>query len=171
MEVVYLFGFAAWVVAAWKWGKWNNLQQYLSTIYFMIMGNLLYSYLTGMHMLWSFESPNWHINNSFFELILIFLVYPCVVILFLSHYPIGWMKQVLYNLLYIFVFISNEWIAYKLGVFSYHDGWNIWWSLLVDSLIFPMLRLNQVKPVIAYLLFLLINLLFFIRFGKVGQLP
>jgi len=171
MELIYALGFACWVVASWKWGDWNNLDRYLSSIYFFITGSLLYSYLTAHRLLWEFESPTFHLKHFVIDLAMVFIVFPCVTVIFLSHYPTGALKRIGYNLLWASVFVFHEWIAHMLGVLTYHRDWNLWWSFLVDALMFPLLKLNQTKPFFAYGALLAINALFFARFGNAVHLP
>jgi hypothetical protein len=171
MELIFLIGYLSWILIAWKKSDWRHIDKYVSTIYFFISASLLYFYLTAADILWRFESPTFHIKHSVMELGMTFVVFPCVALIFLTHYPQGVLKQVLYNLSWALMFGLHEWIVYSLGLFTYFRGWNLWWSLLVDVLTFPMLRLNQLKPVYAYVLLLLINALFFLKFGNWENLP
>jgi hypothetical protein len=40
----------------------------------------------------------------------------------------------------------TEKVSHTLGFFSYHNGWTIWWSLLFNLLMFPLLYLHHKKP-------------------------
>ncbi|MDQ1913373.1 CBO0543 family protein [Paenibacillus sp. GD4] len=171
MEIIFFIGYLGWIAAAWKWGDWKNINDYMSSTYFFICGSLLYFYLTGADILWRFESPYFQWKHSLFELLLTFVVFPCVTILFLSHYPNGLLKQLLYNLGWALTFGFHEWIVYRMGLFTYFNGWSLGWSVFVDILIFPLLRLNQKKPLYAYLLLIIINAMFFLKFGHVEKMP
>jgi hypothetical protein len=43
-----------------------------------------------------------------------------------------------------------EWGAVKLGEFSYHNGWNIMWTVLFDITFYSMVRLHYKKPLLTY---------------------
>lgn len=154
-----------WFFIAYKWGDWSKFNQYRSTVYIVIIGNLLYLVLAEGNKLWSMESPTFHIRDNVLTATVSFLTFPCSIIVFLTHYPEkGYLKQSLYNLLWITFYTLHEWITYKLGVFAYADGWNLGWSTLLNALMFPFIRLHQKKSNIALIVFFFCTLIFMFLF-------
>jgi len=44
-----------------------------------------------------------------------------------------------------------EFISYITGAFSYHNNWNIGYSIIFNCLMFPILILHYKKPLLAFL--------------------
>lgn len=132
------------VLAAWKWGDWRNWQKYYPTILFFALGDLIYSLLTYNFPLWEYKSPL--MKTTLIDLVISLIYFPATILLFLPHFPKGFLKQAAYTLLWIIIYIATEAISQKLGFFSHQNGWNIWWSLLFNFLMFPLLYLHHKKP-------------------------
>lgn len=148
--------------AAWKFGDYKNWRIYYPTMLYFITGDFLYSLLTYKHPLWAFESPL--LNTTFSDLLICFVFFPSTLLIFLPHFPKGLKKQVPYVLLWVFSYTFIEFISFKLGYFSYHNGWSIWWSLLFNCIMFPMLRLHHSKPLAAWPISFMIAAAFLIYF-------
>lgn len=134
-------------LAAWKLGDWRNWKKYYPTIQYFIIGEFLYDLLCYNYPLWSFESPL--LKVTFSAILISFIFYPAAVLLYLPHMPTGWVKRILYVLLWVIIFSLTERISYLLGFFSYHNGWNIWLSVLFNIVMFPLLWLHYKKPLLA----------------------
>jgi len=129
---------------------------------FFIAGNFSYALLTYNYPLWEFESPLLKTTGSDFLIALI--DFPATVLIFLPRYPEGRVRQVLYILLWVLIYTLIEIVSYALGFISYHNGWNIWWSVLFNLILFPLLRLHHEKPPLAWLASIVLALLFFTSF-------
>lgn len=165
MELIYLFGILMWFFIAYKWGDWSKFTHYRSTVYIVLIGDLLYYVLVEGNKLWSMESPAFHIRDNILGVSVSFLTFPCSIVVFLTHYPDkGVLKQAFYNLIWIAVYTFHEWITYKLGVFSYANGWNLGWSILINTLVFPFVRLHYIKPNIALIVFVACTLILMFLF-------
>ncbi|MFC5653348.1 CBO0543 family protein [Paenibacillus solisilvae] len=161
MELIYLAGIAGWVLCAWKWADWSRFREFRASIYVMIIGDFLYNVLTEDNHLWRFESPTFHFSHHFIQVLITLCATPFAVLIFLSHYPSkSILKQVLYLALWAGIFSIHEWIAVQLGVFKYNDGWNMWWSIVINCIAFPFLILHQKRPALAILVFIFFTLLF-----------
>lgn len=150
------------LVAALLWGDWRNWKQYYPTILFFLLGNFIADYITYNHPLWEFESPL--LKNTLSNVFVAFVAYPSTVLLFLPHFPDKWNKQIVYVLEWVMLYSMLEFISYRLGFFSYHNGWTIWWSILFNCALFPLLRLHHKNPLIAWIItsiMTIIILLFF----------
>jgi hypothetical protein len=120
----------------------------------MVIGNLLYSYTFN-------EYPMWKFHHTFEQAILpttmsinllkTFTSFPLLTLIFLSNYPEG--RKIIGKLTYVTIwtmlFIGIELISYVLGMISYHNGWNIWWSVMFNFMMFSLLALHYKKPLIA----------------------
>jgi hypothetical protein len=137
------------ILASLKWGDWKNWQKYYPTILFFITGNLIYIILTYNYPLWEFESPLFKCTVS--NLLVTLIDFSTGTILYLSNMPKGILKQVLWVLFWILLEATVETVAHWLGFFSYHNGWNIWWTLLFNCFMFPLLWLHYKKPLLALL--------------------
>jgi len=142
------------VVLAWKWGDWRNWKLYYPTMLYFIVGNFSYTLLTYNYPLWEFESPLLKTTGSNFLITMI--SFPAVLLVFLPHYPSARVMQILYILVWTAANTLIEWIAYLSGFFSYHNGWNIWWSALFNAFMFALLRLHHKKPPAAWLLTIIV---------------
>jgi hypothetical protein len=134
----------------YKWGDWRNWKRYYSTMLFYIIGSLTENIITCEKPLWLFHGsyPIDRLADYFFG----FLIFPCIIILFLSNYPKGRIRQITYLFAFIFVMSFVEYILYSSNEIEYYNGWNIGWSVLLYVGVFPLLRLHYKKPLWAMLL-------------------
>jgi hypothetical protein len=131
-------------VTAYKWGDWKHWRDYYPTILFFIVGDFSYNILTYNYPLWSYESPL--LKTTFSDMLIAFVFFPSTILLYLPHFPKGLKKQILYVLLWITAYTAIERISFSLGFFSYDHGWNIYWSILFNCFMFPLLMLHHKKP-------------------------
>ncbi|KNY28673.1 CBO0543 family protein [Pseudobacteroides cellulosolvens] len=136
------------VFAAWKWGDWRNWQKYQSTMLLAAVGNLLYNFLYHDHLLWELKSKLF--SYSLGEIIYTFIVFPLTVLIFLTGYAEKVKGQVLHIFKFITIYFGFELIFSIFGRIIYNYGWNIWWSLAWDCMMFPMWALHYKRPLIAY---------------------
>jgi hypothetical protein len=136
------------IAVCWKWGDWRRWERYYPTILYLLIGDLVSDYLLYGNSLWAFGS--FVEKFPVLDICITLLLYPTTVILYLSFYPGGLMKQALYVLMWAGIYTLAEWIACHTGGFCYHDGWNIWYSLIFNMLMFPLLRLHFKKPLLVW---------------------
>lgn len=146
-----IIGVIVWILAVIRWGDWRNWNLYQPTIIYFIFLDVLYYYITYTHPLWKLE-PTWPLKYKIVSLFGEFLVFASTVLIYLGRYPtkrwisIGWIA------LWVIIYTSVEWVLLKLGVFSYHNNWNLFDSFLFNILLFSMLRFYFRKPLKALLL-------------------
>ncbi len=150
------------VLSSVKWGSWNRWREFLPTIYYFSFFNMFYQYISyTMKPVWELDGliVNVFVTDTLYTMI----AYPCLVVLFLSHYPEEVRVKVIYYIKYISVAFVTEWVAGKFESIQYFEGWNIWWTILFYIFMFPMLRLHFLNPlralaisvfVISFLLFM-----------------
>lgn len=140
------------VALCWKWGNWRDWKQVYPSMLFMIMGNLTYIYLTYSKPLW--QSGGILAIYPVLDVTQIVLLYSSTVILFFTFYAKmnTVIKRVLYIALWILIYSVLEFISMKTGRFTYHNGWNIWCSVIFNLLMFQIILLHQKKPLLAWLI-------------------
>ena len=133
------------ILIAWKWGDWRNWNLYYPTILYMILGNLVYIILSSDKPLWRYQSPIY--SSYFVEALISFVVFPCTCLVFLPLYSkVSKMKGIVYILFWALLYTSVEWLSVSLGYFSYHYGWNLYWSFGFNCTMFPLIILHYKKP-------------------------
>ncbi|WP_424511388.1 CBO0543 family protein [Scopulibacillus darangshiensis] len=158
-----MLGLFLYVVAAWRWGDWRNWEKYQSTILYKIVGALLYEVLTYNYPLWEFRGSFLQ-SHTLVSLAITFIGFPCTVLIFLTFYPDSKIKQFFYLLFWVMLNSAMELFYHLIGLFKYDNGWNFWWSILFNCIMFPMLILHHKKPLMAYIIsvpIVILILLFF----------
>lgn len=135
-------------ISTYLWGDWRNWKKYYPTMCFFGMGDLIYISIFGDKLLWFF--PPAFLVPSLDELLLIFTVFFSSTILFLSRYPKKISHQIIYNGIWIAAYMVIEIVDYKIGVIEHYNGWNLWWSLLHNTIQFPLLALHHKRPLFAW---------------------
>ncbi|MGH4120414.1 CBO0543 family protein [Clostridium sp.] len=149
------------IVICYKFGDWRNWESYYPTILFFILSNLACILLIYNNPLWFYESKI--LNRTFSDLFICITVYPSTVILFISRLPKKTSKIILHISIYVAIYTFSELVGIKLGYFTHHNGWNIWYSLVFNYIIFAMLLLHYKKPMYAWIIALISpHILFFI---------
>ena len=134
----------------YKWSDWKNWKLYYPTMLFYIIGNLTEDIITCKKPLWLYYGST--SIDRLADYLFGFLIFPCVVILFLSRYPKGRMKQLAYLCAFIAVMSFVEIVLYSHGEIKYYNGWNLWWSILLYVGVFPLLRLHYKNPIWAWVI-------------------
>lgn len=155
MHPLIALGFIA---AAWKWGDWKNWKKYYPTMLYLMVGNLAYHQLCYDKLLWMDQSP--YFSCLFLQFIWTFMVFPATVLLYLPHFPqSGQTNKIVYLSLWASFYTGLEAFTMHLGFFSHHHGWNLRWSLLLNFLIFSLLKLHYEKPLIVWPISLILALI------------
>ena len=139
-----------WVLIDYKWADWRNWKKYYPTLLFMIAGDLIYNFLTYIHPLWELTDPM--LKVTFTTLLTNTITWPAGVLLYLSRFPKNdGFKKVIYVLKWITLYMLLEWIPLQFNLVRYSNGWNIWWSLGFNTIMFPLLKIHYEKPPLAWL--------------------
>jgi len=154
---------AIWMIAAYKLGDWKNWRKYYPSMLFMGMGDLIYNLVFFNKKLWTFNPGI--LNPIFNELLVIFTIFSCTVLIFLTHFPKTFFKQVQYIILWVIIYIIIEVIMMKLGLQYNKNGWTIWWSLLHNFYQFPLIAIHHKKPYLAWSLAIMILIIMMRFFG------
>lgn len=138
-----LFGIIT-IFVCWKWGAWRNWKEYYSTILYVLVGDFVADYLLYNKPLWHFSQLT--MNYPVLDISTMLICYPATVILYLYFFPKTIGKQALYMLMWIGIYSTLEAVGCLLGDFIHHNGWNIWYSIVFNVIMFPMIRLHYKKP-------------------------
>lgn len=149
------------LLICYKYGDWKNWENYYPTILFFILSNVVCILLTYNHPLWFYESNI--LNRTFNDLLICITVYPSTVMTFIPNFPKKFIKRMAHIAYYVSIYTIVEFIAVKLGCFTYHNGWSIWHSALFNLTMFPILYLHYKKPLYVWAIALISpHILFFI---------
>ncbi|WP_282433014.1 CBO0543 family protein [Desulfosporosinus sp. Sb-LF] len=146
--LIRIVSVSMFLVSAYKWGDRKNWKKYYPTMCFFGMADLIYVTVFNDKPLWDF--PTNFLANSLDELLLIFGCFFPTTLVFLSHYPKKLFSQIAYNSMWIGIYISLELVNLMLGTVKYYNGWNIWWSLLHNTIQFPLIALHHRNPILAW---------------------
>jgi len=157
----YIFLAIVSIVISYKFGDWRNWKNYYPTILFFILSNVACTLLTYNHTLWSYETKI--LSHTFCDLFVCITVYPSIVMLFIPKFPKKITKIITHISFYVAIFTIAELIGMKFGYFTHHNGWNIWFSIIFNYILFPLLYLHYKKPLYAWIIALISpHILFFL---------
>ena len=160
-----LFGIA-FILAAWRWSDWKNWREYYPTYLFLTALSFISDFLMYNHSLWFYcPSPSFS-NHTVVALFYAFTIYPASVLLFLSRYPTNqtYLRQAVYIAFWVTIYSSMEVLSLVVGLGSYYNGWTLWWSILVNIVLFIALRIHYSKPILAWLIGGLFSILVLVVF-------
>ncbi|MBD2870375.1 CBO0543 family protein [Paenibacillus arenilitoris] len=138
------------ILAVWRWGDWRNWKKYYPTMLYMSLGACVYLFLYGQDALWN-PRPSLLLDKQN-ELLYLFVIMPCSALLYLSNFPAKLKSKLIHISKWILIYILVEWIGYLFHEITYNSGWNLWWSLVFDMIMFPMLILHHRRPLLALVL-------------------
>lgn len=147
------------IFATWKWADYKNWKKYHATMLFLPVTSLVYSLLSYSSGVFLWDVYPDLFNHAITDLMYVIILLPCTVLLFLSNYPRDSFKKVIYFLKYIFIYSAVEAFLFFAGRFKYEDGWSIWYSLIFYFLMFPAIIVHYKRPILAYIIFIIITVL------------
>lgn len=151
---IFLFAVTVgWGGAAWRLGDWRQWRKFYPTILFVISVDFFVSILTYEHPLWYFHRSVVTPNHTVADFFIALTNFPPMILVFLSHYPVK--PPLLHQFAYVSAWALGNFVIETIflytGLMSYHNGWNLWWSVLFWFLMFVVVRLHSVKPLGAWL--------------------
>ncbi|MFD0698138.1 CBO0543 family protein [Paenibacillus sp. GCM10027628] len=163
IHVLFLF-------AAWKWGDWKNWKNYYPTILYLIVSDLLYNFLTYNYPLWKFNAVSFdkfiYSNHTLITVGIDFINFPATVLMYLGNYPVGKIKQTVYVFTWVLLNTIIEFLSlHTINGITHSNGWNMWWSAVLNLLFYVMLRVHYLHPLLAWIISFGIIILFGIYFG------
>lgn len=145
-----LFVIIVWIVLGLVLVKWKSWKEYYPTVLYYCTANLLYEFLYYNHTLWAFKAiTTGSINHTMILMAFVFVIIPIAIMIYLQRFPLKLSAQAAYVTIWTFFFSIIEFLFFKMGMFVYEHGWNIWFSVLFDLGMFIMIRLHYKKPLLA----------------------
>jgi hypothetical protein len=149
------------IFICYKFGDWRNWKNYYPTILFFILSNAVCILLNYNHPLWFYESKI--LNHTFCDLLVCITVYPSTIMIFIPNFPKKITKGIIHISYYVSIYTIIEFFGVKFGYFTYHNGWNIWCTIVFNYIMFLILYLHHKKPLYAWIIALTSpHILFFI---------
>lgn len=149
-----------------RFGDWKNYKKYYPTILFMIIGDLLYNLFTYQAPTWKYNSDFILPNHTLVNLWIMMTVYPATVLIYLPHFPEKRSKQVLYILFWVLLYGIIELAGfYIFNAIEHLNGWNMWWSLWFNLILFTMLPIHHKRPILAWGLSFIVIIFLLIMFN------
>jgi len=149
------------IFICYTFGDWRNWKIYYPTILFFILSGVVCILLTFNHPLWLYECNFLH--NTFSDLLISITAYPSTVMVFIPYFPKGIKRIIPYISFYVAIYTIAELVGVKLGYFTYHNGWNVMYTIIFNYIMFSILMLHYKKPLYAWIIALISpHILFFI---------
>lgn len=146
---MYILINGLFLIAGFIWGDWRNWKEYYPTILFLIVGDFLYNILLYDKSMWVFHDlvlP----NHTLITILAMTFSYSATVLIYLGRFPNGLKKRILWFLFWSGIFLILEYVNNKLGYITYHNGWNMLWSVIFTAIIFLILPIHHKRPLLAW---------------------
>ncbi|MFB4166065.1 hypothetical protein ACE1TI_20285 [Alteribacillus sp. JSM 102045] len=167
---MHVFITALVIFLVWRSGNYKQWRKYHTTMWFFAGANLTYYVLCANYFLWEIHA-DFSAGYSLQIMLYTFIVYPGSLLLFLANYPGSIQGKIFHNVKWIGIYTGTEYIYYLLGLITFNYGWHLGWSLLFLCIMFPMLRLHHTKPLLTYVLSILITLILLWIFNVPVEIP
>ncbi|MFT8322197.1 MAG: CBO0543 family protein [Bacillus sp. (in: firmicutes)] len=150
-------------IVAYIWGDWKNWKKYYPTYLFFIGGDLFFNLISYNYRLWEYKETlafsNLLDGHLVISLFIMAVGYSSTILIYLGNFPTQRYKQFLWILLWILLFSFMEFInKHYFDIIEHHHGWSVYWSLLFNIVMFPVLKIHEEHPFLAWI----ISILFFI---------
>lgn len=150
------------LLAIWK-GDWRNWEAYYPSMLYIALAAFVYEFISyDQFQLWQLEKGPF-LNNMNAHFVHNLIINPFTIMVYLSNYPSEG-KKIWYNFRWIIIFWLVECLASWMKVITYHNGWNLGWSLLFTIMMFPMVRLHYVNKRLALPLSVFFTVLLLVMF-------
>lgn len=131
----------------------KDWKQFYPTILLFITGDAVYNFIMHDYSLWEYSFPGWEgLPHTVLDLYWAVVIFPCIVILFWTFHPEGFLKIAVYIIGWAAGFALVEYAMFLLNSIQYFNGWNTLFSFLFDIVMFIVLYVHQKKPVAAWLI-------------------
>lgn len=151
---MHLFEALLFLLAAMRWGDWRNWKMYYPTILFFIGGDLMKNALLHDHLMWTYQETvvgeKILFGHLVINLLVMAVIYPSTIFIYLGKFPLEKGKRIFWILFWVGIYLIMEAINLHFDAFNYHHGWNIWWSLIFNIVMFVILWIHHRKPLAAW---------------------
>ena len=141
------------LVAAWRLADWKKWRKYYPTMLFAIVVDFFSTIISYRYSLWHFHARLFIPNHTITDFLIALVLLPSIVLIYLSRYPYEsrLLVQAGYMALWAVIESLSEWCFFLTGMITYDHGWNFAWSVLLWTIMFPILRLHDYRPWLAFL--------------------
>ncbi|MFD2671743.1 CBO0543 family protein [Marinicrinis sediminis] len=156
IRMIRIIALLIFIIVTYYRSDWRNWRTYHPTILLLIAGDYLANFLTYDHSLWELHS--FFGGHTVNDLLLSVVLYPCTVLIFLTRFQQykTWLPRVRYIVFWITLYSLIEWFASFWGGITYDHGWNLGWSVFINTVIFTIIPLHHYRPLVAYLMAVII---------------
>lgn len=134
-------------------GNRGSWKEYYPTIIIFILGDAVYNFVTFNYPLWIYSFPGWpELGHTYIDLYWAVVIFPCIVILFLTFLPKGVIKTAAYIAGWSAAFALTEYIMYLSKGMVYFNRWNTLFSFFFDIVMFTVLYVHYKKPLAAWIM-------------------
>ena len=146
------------LVVTFYFSDWRNWRKYYPTILFIIVVSFTAYVLTYDYPLWLYHESLFIPNRLIHEFRLDFLALPGIILLYLTLYPYtsGMLRKLTYILIWTVILSIFEGFYVLLKILTYHNGWNIGWSVVTWFIKFSVVIIHHRKPKWAWLICVII---------------
>lgn len=154
-------------LSIWK-GDWRNWEKYYPNMLYVALATFVYEFISHeQFLLWDLHGDAF-LNDMNTHFLHNLVINPLAIFVYLSNYPTNGVSRIIaYNTKWIVVFWLVECVASWLKVITYHNGWNLIWSLAFLTIMFPMVRLHHVNKRLALPLSVFFTVVLLILFDYV----
>lgn len=138
---------AGYIAACFKWGVWRRWRDFYNTVLYVIIGDLAYQFVFNDYRLWTYPGV---LGHTYTALIITFIIFPPAIILYLTHFPSGFLKQVLYIIIWAVVNTLIELAACIMNGLRYEHGWTLYWSFILFFIAFILIRAHHLRPLLVW---------------------
>lgn len=156
--IIRIFFALIWLLGVYKWGDWRNWRNYYPTILFFILGNFMYLTIFHDKFLWELQSK--FISFPFPDFYMSFIIFTPTTLIFLPHFPKNFTNKILYVISWAILYTFIESVYLKIGFIAHNHPWNLWFSGLHNLYQFPTLKLHHEKPLHAWVIALIVIIIF-----------
>lgn len=155
------------LLSIWK-GDWRNWEKYYPSMLYIALATFIYEFIShDQYQLWDLHRDTFlsDMNTHFVHNL---IINPLAAFVYLSNYPTnGFGRRIVYNAKWIVVFWGVECVVSRMNIITYHNGWNLLWSLAFLSIMFPMVRLHQTNKPLALPLSVFFSVVLLVLFNYV----
>lgn len=154
-----------WILFAYKFIDWSQVKKQYPSVLFFIVINMTFNYFYYDYSLWEFRgvTADW-LNHSIINTAFTFFICPMGLIIYLQRFPTNRVSQLIYFTAWVTFYVVLTAIFAHRGLFVYDNGWNGWWNIPLNIVLFGVLYIHYRNPVRAIALSLLFAILFYFAF-------
>ncbi|MET3683230.1 hypothetical protein ABID56_001321 [Alkalibacillus flavidus] len=141
---------------------WRNFTNYYPALIYVCVFNVLYYILCRDFLMWELKDKT--LSKSVVRALHILVIVPLLILLYLSNLPVSLSKQIVYINKWIIISIFVEFIGQKLKMISFHNGWNLYWSILIYIKMYTYSILMINRPLLTWVISTASTISFLIMF-------